>query len=133
MPNYIVPLDIIGAQLWTEVRRYALETGQPSRPEVTVNIFREVLSQCLLAIDYDAQVTAANLYGVPDWRTIHYREEPVDYEKVESFKGTARAFGLQLWHRLREYEVLQPDHRCILESCDSSTAIIIVAQDADYL
>lgn len=82
-------------------------------------------------MDYDIGKATSYFYGYPDWRTIHYSEKHLDYEKLEYFKGVFRAFAMELWTILDTWHILEPDARYILESCDSATAVIQVVYDAE--
>lgn len=133
MPKALVSIVNFGPVLWKEVLQYMTETGQPMRPDIAKSIYDQVFGQCVLQIKPDLQAFSANLLTIPQWSTLHYTDEPVNYERVRPFAAAVRAFGVQLWHLFYEQELFSKGDTFVLESCDSTTAVIGCYYDNAYL
>lgn len=124
MADMIVGFERFGYQLQNDVIRYCQETGHPNRPDLHKNIYQEVVSQVFSQMTPDFQAFMANLMMLPDWKTIHYLEEPLDYSRVDPFKQAVRAFAILLWHRLYTRDKLNENYVFVFQSCNADYAYV---------
>lgn len=131
MPKIIFGMEQFGHQFKNDVIYYCQATGNPSTPESHTQIFHECLSQILAKMDADFQVFMTNLMMLPDWRTIHYLEEPINYQATAPFKDAVRAFAVLIWERLKNKGNLDQRYYYLLESCTDQYAVIGAYINAD--
>lgn len=124
MPKLIIGLTPHSYDFVNAVAHYCQLMDGPVTPERRQAIFFECLSQIFQKMDADAQRFALNLMELPVWTTIKYQENEFDYGTVEFFANAMRAFGLSVWYDLHSKDVLHTDHFYLLESCDTSVAIV---------
>ena len=133
MPTLIVSLIPFSAPFRNAVIQYCQVTGNPSTPESHKAIFEQCLSQICFKMDLDASAFMYNLMELPDWRTIHYLETPVDYNAVGFFREAYKVFAIGVWENLRKHLANDEKYTYILEGCSVSMAAIGVYLDADQV
>ena len=133
MAKYIVSLDNQGYRLQQAIINYCTATGHEVSVVRTRQIFETCLRDVIRAYGDGQDALRANIHCVPDFRTIHFVEGPINYEIVKPFTEEVRAFAYWLYGRLTHKEVIQPNHFYMYESGDYSYVIISAYQDAAYV
>lgn len=131
MPRLIIGLEMAGHTFINDVIQYCQATGHAVDNERTLHIYNECLSQIFHCIDVDFQVFMANIMGIPNWKTIHFLEEPVDYERVAPFREAVRFMAILIWNRLKDKGNLDQQYVYLLESASSSVAIVSQVVNAE--
>lgn len=131
MPKFIIGLDDQGYQFKNQVIYYCQITNQPSTPQHHDQIYHECLSQIFQKLNPDFQTFLYNLMELPVWATIYYLDGPVDYDKVAFFRDAVRAFGIFIWHTMRQRAGMDERYFYLLESCGPTVAIVGAYVNAD--
>ena len=124
MPKLIIGLTPHSYDFVNAVAHYCQTMEGPVTPQRRQDIFFECLSQIFQKMDADGNAFALNLMELPVWTTIKYQDADIDYEKVAFFTDAMRAFALCVWHDLFTKDALHKDHFYLLESCDTTVAVV---------
>ena len=133
MPTLIISLVPFAAPFRNAIIHYCQVTGNPSAPEIHKHIYEQCLSQICFMMDVNATAFMYNLLELPDWRTLHFLETPINPAAVEFFREAVRAFALGVWENLRRKVDATEKYTYVLESCNGSMAVIHMYLDADQV
>lgn len=133
MATYIVSLDRFGHRLYQAVVNYCQVTGHERDPGRYKHIYDQCLSQLLHVMSDDMQDYSIALLSLPDWRTIHFLDSPINYELVMPFRDELRAIGLMLWQKIKSVNALEPSSYRIFYSATLDIVIFTSYADATYM
>ena len=98
MPRFVIGLEHDGHQLRNEIRVYIQESGQPNDLEHLEMIYSEIVSQVVHVFNQNFHEFMLDLMMVPNFSTISYIEEKIDFDLIRRFGDQVRAFGVRLWN-----------------------------------
>jgi len=133
MSKMIIGLENSGFEFKNNVIRYCQDTGHPTTPVMYNKIYHEVLCQIFGLMDQDFETFMANIMMLPDFRTIHYLEEPINYQVVGDFRNAARAFAILIWRRLSSRGNMDLRYTYVLETSNEMYAVVGAYIDSSNL
>lgn len=134
MARYIVGLnEHIGYQFYNEIVNFCLAVQQRADDEVVLTMYRECVAQVLSIYDNDPSMFTANIYMLPNWKTLLYVDEAArDISQPKKvFQENIRIFALRLYLHLKENIGPLPDFSSyIMETASVTTVMVSVVSDA---
>ena len=128
MPRFVIGLEHDGHRLRNEIAGYIQESGQPNDQEHLEAIYSEIVSQIVHAFDHDFQGYLLKILSIPNFMTINYTDNEIDFNLIRRLGEQVRAFAIRVWNsfypRLEEQNGLNEA---------SSYIFVMDSVTADYL
>lgn len=128
MPRFVIGLEHDGHRLRNEIMGYIQESRQPNDQEHLEAIYAEIISQIVHAFHEDFQTYMLNIMSVPNFMTINFTEDEVDFNLIRRFGDQVRSFAVRVWNafypKLFETRSTNRDHAFIF---------VMESVTADYL
>ena len=98
MPRFVIGLEHDGHRLRNDIVGYIQESRQPNDQEHLEAIYTEIISQIVHAFDEDFQTYMLNIMSVPNFMTINYTDNEVDFNLIRRFGDQVRSFAVRAWN-----------------------------------
>lgn len=131
MPKYIIALNPYCYAFQNELKQYIQITGQPQ--ERFMDLYKECVSQIFSKMHRDLQTFTYAILELPNWITINYTAEPIDYDQTVFFREGIRTFAMLLWRDMQQKTDFEREYFYLVESCSLNTAVIAAYVDSGQL
>lgn len=127
MPRFVIGLEHDGHRLKNEIIVYIQESQQPNDAEHLESIYAEINQQIVHAFDKNFDTFMLNIMSVPNFMTINYTDNEIDFNLIRRFGDQVRSYAVRVWNFF--YPKLSERYR----GGDEQFVLVMESVTSDYM